>query len=67
MSSLTVPDPPGASLQATTRCASCTAPLAADQLFCLSCGTRRRDARIPFRDVLASEAIPIVSAGGGAG
>lgn len=53
----------------SSRCASCAAPLASDQLFCLSCGTRRRDARIPFRDVLASEAAPVIvgGTGGGAG
>ena len=53
----------------SSRCAGCAAPLAPDQLFCLSCGTRRRDARIPFRDVLASEAAPVIvgGTGGGAG
>ena len=34
-------------------CAQCGAPLAPDQRYCLSCGTRRADARLPFRDVLA--------------
>lgn len=67
MSSLPVPDQGGGHPSTGSRCASCTAPLAADQLFCLSCGARRRDARIPFRDVLATEATPVVTAGGGAG
>lgn len=54
---------------ANARCVTCSSPLAADQLFCLSCGTRRRDARIAFRDVLATEAAPVVpvATGGGAG
>ena len=34
-------------------CHSCGAPLAADQRYCLSCGARRTDARLPFRDILA--------------
>lgn len=54
-----------APIAANARCATCRAPLATDQLFCLSCGTRRRDARIAFRDVLATEAAPVVAAGGG--
>jgi hypothetical protein len=36
-------------------CASCGAPLAGDQRYCLECGTRRADARIPFRDILARQ------------
>jgi hypothetical protein len=36
-------------------CASCGAPLAADQRYCLQCGTRRAEARLPFRDVLARD------------
>jgi hypothetical protein len=35
-------------------CATCGAPLAADQRYCLSCGTRRAEARLPFLDVLGS-------------
>ena len=35
-------------------CASCGAPLAADQRYCLNCGARRADARLPFRDILAA-------------
>ncbi len=37
-------------------CASCGAPLAADQRYCLSCGTRRAGSRLPFRDILAEPA-----------
>lgn len=33
-------------------CASCSAPLAVDQRYCLSCGERRAGARLPFLDVL---------------
>lgn len=56
-------------IAANARCATCGSPLAPDQSFCLSCGTRRRDARIAFRDVLATEAAPVVAspAGGGGG
>ena len=39
-------------------CASCGAPLAADQRYCLECGTRRADARLPFRDILAGSVPP---------
>lgn len=52
----------GVSPELSSRCASCGAALAPDQLFCLACGTRRRDARIAFRDVLASEAAPVFTA-----
>jgi len=54
-------------LSAPGRCATCSSPLATDQLFCLSCGTRRRDARIAFRDVLATEAAPVVATPPGGG
>jgi hypothetical protein len=37
-------------------CASCGAPLAADQRYCLECGTRRAEARLAFRDILAGQA-----------
>ena len=33
-------------------CSGCGAPLAADQRYCLECGARRADARLPFREVL---------------
>jgi hypothetical protein len=35
-------------------CASCGAPLAGDQRYCLECGARRAQARLPFREILAS-------------
>jgi hypothetical protein len=44
-------------------CASCGAPLAADQRYCLHCGTRRPEARLEFLDVLDAD----VRARGGAG
>jgi hypothetical protein len=39
-------------------CASCGAPLAGDQRYCLECGARRAQARVAFRDILASGAAP---------
>jgi hypothetical protein len=36
-------------------CRSCGAPLAADQRYCLQCGTRRAEARLPFLDILAAQ------------
>jgi hypothetical protein len=33
-------------------CATCGAPFAADQRYCLSCGARRTHARLPFQDAL---------------
>jgi len=38
-------------------CASCGAPLAADQRYCLSCGTRRAGLRVPF-PVAAAAPVP---------
>jgi hypothetical protein len=35
-------------------CASCGAPLAGDQRYCLECGARRAQARVAFRDILAT-------------
>lgn len=52
------PDPPP--------CAECGAPLAPDQRYCLSCGARRPDARLPFVDVLAgaeTQLVPFGAAG----
>ncbi|HEV3069809.1 MAG TPA: zinc ribbon domain-containing protein [Solirubrobacteraceae bacterium] len=37
-------------------CASCGAPLGADQRYCLSCGIPRAGTRLPFLDVLHREA-----------
>jgi hypothetical protein len=39
-------------------CASCGAPLAADQRYCLECGARRAQARVAFRDILATGGAP---------
>jgi hypothetical protein len=39
-------------------CATCGAPLAADQRYCLECGTRRAQARLAFRDILAGQGPP---------
>lgn len=35
------------------RCVQCAAPLAEDQRYCLNCGQRRAQARLPFLEVLA--------------
>jgi hypothetical protein len=37
-------------------CAACGTPLAEDQRYCLNCGRRRAEARVPFMDVLAAGA-----------
>jgi hypothetical protein len=39
-------------------CASCGAPLAGDQRYCLECGARRAQARLAFRDILAPGGAP---------
>jgi hypothetical protein len=37
-------------------CRTCGSPLAADQRYCLQCGARRAEARLPFLDILARQA-----------
>ena len=37
------------------RRAGCGSPLAADQRYCLQCGARRAEARLPFLDILAQQ------------
>jgi hypothetical protein len=45
-------------VQSGERCPSCGAPLAADQRYCLECGQRRGDPRLPFMDaVVLMEAV----------
>lgn len=39
-------------------CASCGAPLAADQRYCLECGTRRAGPRVAYGDLLTRRASP---------
>lgn len=39
-------------------CASCAAPLEPDQRYCLECGARRGDARLPFEQYLSSPLDP---------
>ena len=39
-------------------CTSCGAPLAGDQRYCLECGARRTQARVAFRDILATGSAP---------
>src|SRR5262245_3051088 len=39
-------------------CPSCGTPMAADQRYCLGCGARRGDARVPFMELLAPPAQP---------
>jgi hypothetical protein len=41
-----------ASVQGGERCPSCGGPLAADQRYCLECGQRRGDPRLPFMDAV---------------
>jgi hypothetical protein len=36
-------------------CRSCGSPLATDQRYCLQCGARRAEARLPFLDILARQ------------
>ncbi|WP_022927810.1 hypothetical protein [Patulibacter americanus] len=43
-------------------CATCGAPFAADQRYCLSCGARRTHARLPFQDALV-QTTPVGPAG----
>jgi hypothetical protein len=44
-------------------CRTCGAPLAADQRYCLQCGARRAEARLPFLDILARQAPAAAPAG----
>jgi hypothetical protein len=51
------PEPPTtqvqtAAVQAGDRCVSCGAPMASDQRYCLECGRRRGDPRLPFMDAV---------------
>jgi phosphatidylinositol-3-phosphatase len=52
-------------------CQACGAPLAADQRWCLECGTRRPEARVPFLEILAPASVagpaPQTSAAASAG
>lgn len=41
----------------TTPCRSCSTPLAADQRYCLNCGARRGEARVPLDQVIDGVAI----------
>ena len=43
-------------------CASCGAQLAGDQRYCLNCGARRGDARVPFMEILGGRATPAIAA-----
>jgi hypothetical protein len=46
-------------------CVGCGTPLAADQRYCLNCGTRRGEARLPFETYLAAPGVSgAVPAGG---
>jgi hypothetical protein len=49
---MTAPIPPSA-VQSGDQCPSCGAVLAADQRYCLECGQRRGDPRLPFMDAVA--------------
>jgi predicted amidophosphoribosyltransferase len=39
-------------------CAGCGVPLAEDQRYCLNCGYRRADSRVPYTEVLRRPAEP---------
>ncbi len=52
-----MPDWPADPARTAAPCASCGAPLAGDQRYCLACGERRADARVPFAEVLAAPAV----------
>jgi len=43
-------------------CSSCGTPLAADQRYCLNCGARHGEPRLPYREYLSAAAAPAVSA-----
>jgi hypothetical protein len=45
-------------------CANCSAPLVADQRYCLSCGQPATPVRLAFLDVLQNERQPQLAAGG---
>jgi hypothetical protein len=52
---------------AAETCASCGAQLADDQRYCLNCGARRGDARVPFMEILGGRATaPVAGSPGGA-
>ena len=44
-------------------CATCGSLLASDQRYCLACGTRRADARLPFLDILRGSETELVPFG----
>ncbi len=48
-------------------CSTCGALLAADQRYCLNCGARRTDARLAFKEILASKGAAVVGVEGTAG
>jgi len=48
-------------------CAACGAALAADQRYCLNCGVRRAESRVPFPESLNGGAGGVVPAAGGPG
>ncbi len=52
LSSAPAPDIPSPSQAQLEACASCGAPIAGDQRYCLECGQRRGDPRLPFMDAV---------------
>lgn len=48
-------------------CRQCGAPLGDDQRYCLNCGLRRAEARVPFREILGDDGARASAAAGGAG
>jgi len=60
--------PPSTPLGAAgEHCAACGAALAADQRYCLNCGVRRAESRVPFPESLSGGAAGASPAAGGGG
>jgi len=55
-------DQPTLALPTGDQCASCGAPLARDQRYCVACGERRGKPRLPFMDGRPRQAAPATSA-----
>jgi len=65
MSMLSQPDQPTQVLtpeSAAETCRSCGSAVSREQRYCLSCGQRRADQKVPFADTLAPEPAPAAAA-----
>lgn len=45
-------------MSSAVSCPNCTAPMASDQRYCLECGTRGAEARLPFLEILRADTAP---------